>query len=94
MFGADADTQLGSSKELTEKLEEPVLPPSSRLLADSQHGVQSSEHHVFEIDDREYVRKLWQDIKDAEDVAVAQDWGDAMKWSVDKENKLANFYER
>ncbi|CAD6576993.1 MAG: hypothetical protein ASARMPRED_008088 [Alectoria sarmentosa] len=89
-----ADTQLGSSKELTEKLEEPVLPPSSRLLADLQLGVQPSEHHVFEIDDREYVRKLWQDIKDAEDVAVAQDWGDAMKWSVDKENKLANFYER
>lgn len=63
-----------------------------------QHGIESSEHHVFEIDDRDYVRKLWTDIqsssKDDGDALVAQDESDATKWSAEKKNKLATFYER
>lgn len=92
------DIQLGSSKELTEKLEEPLSPPSSGLSADLQHGLQSSEHQVLEIADLDYVRKLWQDIqsssRDSEDVSVAQHLGDAAKWSVQQKNSLAVFYER
>ena len=95
---ADAAVQLGSSRELTEKLEEPFPPSSSGLSADLQHGVQFLEHHVFEIDDRDYVRKLWQDIqkssRESEHVPVAQDQGHAMTWSAEKKNSLAVFYER
>lgn len=89
---------LGSSKELTDKLEEPVLPPSSRHSADLQYGTKSSEHHVFEIDDRDYVRKLWNcflsSSKDAEDIPVAQDGVGDTKWSAERKDKLSVFYER
>ncbi len=92
------DIQLGSSRELTEKLEESLSPPSSGLPADLQHGLQSSEHHVFEIDDRDYVQKLWQEIqissKNPEDIHIAQNLDDAMTWSAEKLNRLAIFYER
>ena len=95
---SDVDIQLGSSRELTEKLEEPLLPPLSRLSADLQHGLQSSAHHVFEIDDRDYVHKLWQETqissKNSEDAHIAQDLDDAMTWSAEKINRLAVFYER
>ena len=82
---------------MTEKLEEPVLPPAAGLLADLQHGLQSSEHHIFEIDDHDDVQKLWGDIsssKDSEDVPVAQNQDDVMKWDAEKKNRLSIFYER
>lgn len=75
-----------------------MLPVSLRHPTDLQYGIQPSEHHMFEIDDRDYVRKLWKGFlsssKDAEDVSVAQDRGDDMKWNAEKETKLAIFYER
>ncbi len=87
-------TQLGSSRELTDKLEEPLLPPSSGLPADQFDSLQPSEHHVFEIEDRDDVQKLWQDIKDSEGVSVPQDQDDGTEWSAEKKNRLASFYER
>ena len=94
----NANTQLGSSRELTEKLEEHVLLPSSGLSTNLQHGPKPSEHHVFEIDDRAYVQRLWQVLqsssKDSEGVKVAQGQGAAMEWSLEKKNALAVFYER
>ncbi len=95
---SDVDIQLGSSRELKEKLEESLSPPLSGLSADLQHGLQPSEHHVFEIDDRDYVQKLWQEIqisrKNPEDTHIVQDLDDAMTWSAEKLNRLAVFYER
>ena len=50
---------------------------------------------MFEIDDRDYVRRLWKGFlsssKDAEDVSVG---GDDTKWNAEKKSKLAIFYER
>lgn len=86
--------QLGSSRELAEKLEEAVLPPSLGFLSDVQHEQQSLGHHVFEIDDRDYVRKLWQDIKKSEAISNAQNRSDATKWTAEKKNCLASLYER
>lgn len=99
LFCADANVQLGSSRELTEKLEESYLPSSSGSSADLQLGLQSSEHHVFEINDRDDVRKLWQDVqksftKDSDAVSVWQGRDDAMNWSAEEKNTLAIFYER
>ncbi len=67
---------VGSSTELVQRLEEPVpqktwgSPQSSRnpmsiatLLAESQQPPPSLTHHIFDIEDREEVRKLWQDIQ-------------------------------
>ena len=67
---------VGSSTELVQRLEEPVpqksrgAPQSSRnpmsiatLLAESQQTPPSLTHHIFDIEDREEVRKLWQDIQ-------------------------------
>ena len=67
---------VGSSTELVQRLEEPVpqkprgAPQSSRnpmsiatLLAESQQTPPSLSHHIFDIEDREEVRKLWQDIQ-------------------------------
>ena len=93
------DLQLGSSRELSEKLEEPLSSHSLGLSVDSQPDLQSSEHHVFEIEDRDYVRKLWQDIQkapggDSGDVPVVQDQSDAMNWSAEKKDMLAIFYEK
>ena len=68
---------VGSSTELVQRLEEPVSqnpqgsPRSSRnpmsiatLLAESQQPPLSLTHHIFDIEDREEVRKLWQDIQE------------------------------
>ena len=68
---------VGSSTELVQRLEEPVQqkpqgsPRSSRnpmsiatLLAESQQPPPSLTHHIFDIEDREEVRKLWQDIQE------------------------------
>ena len=68
---------VGSSTELVQRLEEPVpqnprgSPRSSRnpmsiatLLAESQQPPPSLTHHIFDIEDREEVRKLWQDIQE------------------------------
>ena len=52
------------------------------------------DNHVFEIEDHHDVRKLWQNINDAKDGSVAQDQGDATKWSVEMRNRLALFYEK
>ena len=76
-----------------------MLPPSSRCSADLPHGVHSSLHHVFEIDERDYVRKLWQDIQKtssehSEDVPLAQNGYDATEWSAEMKTKLAIFYEK
>ena len=67
---------VGSSTELVQRLEEPVpqkpreTQQSSRnpmsiatLLAESQQTPPSLTHHIFDIEDREEVRKLWQDIQ-------------------------------
>ena len=67
---------VGSSTELVQRLEEPLpqkprgSPQSSRnpmsiatLLAESQQPPPSLTHHIFDIEDREEVRKLWQDIQ-------------------------------
>ena len=67
---------VGSSTELVQRLEEPVqqkrrgAPQSSwnpmsiaTLLAESQQTPPSLTHHIFDIEDREEVRKLWQDIQ-------------------------------
>ena len=67
---------VGSSTELVQRLEEPVqqkrrgAPQSSRnpmsiatLLAESQQTPPSLTHHIFDIEDREEVRKLWQNIQ-------------------------------
>ena len=67
---------VGSSTELAQRLEEPVqqkrrgAPQSSQnpmsiatLLAESQQTPPSLTHHIFDIEDREEVRKLWQDIQ-------------------------------
>ena len=95
---SNANTQLGSSRELTEKLEEPVFLPSSGPPANLQHASRSSEYHVFEIDDCACVQSLWQVLqsssKDSDGVTVAQDQGDVMKWSAEKKDRLAVFYER
>lgn len=91
------DTQLGSSKELTEKLEETVVLPSSGLPINLQHISHPLEHHVFEIDDHAYVQRLWQVLqgssKDSEGV-TAQGQGEATQWSLERKNALAAFYER
>lgn len=84
---------------MTEKLDEPVLQPTSGLSVDSQHGPQSSEHHVFEIDERDDVQRLWGNLKesfskDSENVLAMQDQNDTTKWSAEKKNRLAIFYER
>ena len=68
---------VGSSTELIQRLEDPVpqnpqgSPRSSRnpmsiatLLAESQQPPPSLTHHIFDIEDREEVRKLWQDIQE------------------------------
>lgn len=93
----NADIQLGSSKELTDKLEEPVALPSSGLPINLQHISRSFEHHILEIDDHAYVQRLWQELqgssKDSEGV-TAQGRGDAIEWSLEKKNALAIFYER
>ena len=88
-------TQLGSSKELAEKLDEPFAQPSSGTLDGLQPDLlQSSEHHVFEIDPHDYVRKLWQDVKEFENVGAGREPTSATEWSVEKKNRLALFYER
>ena len=87
----DANTQLGSSIELAQKLEEPVLLPVAGVPVSLQHPF---ENHVFEIDDRDNVRKLWQDIKDSKDASIAQDLDNTKSWSVEKKDCLAIFYER
>lgn len=94
----NANTQLGSSRELTEKLQEPVFLPSSGPAANMQHASRSPEHHVFEIDDCTRVQSLWQILqsssKDSDGVTVAQDQGDVMRWSAEKKDRLAIFYDR
>ena len=68
---------VGSSTELVQRLEESVpqkprgSPQSSRnpmsiatVLAESQQPPLSLTHHIFDIEDREEVRKLWQDIQE------------------------------
>lgn len=93
----NADIQLGSSKELTEKLEEPVVLPSSGFPINLQHILHPLEHHVFEIDDHAYVQRLWQVLQgsseDSEGV-TAQGQSDRIEWSLEKKHALAVFYER
>ncbi|KAK0516910.1 hypothetical protein JMJ35_000065 [Cladonia borealis] len=73
---------VGSSTELVQRLEEPVpqnlqgSPRSSRnpmsiatLLAESQQPPPSLTHHIFDIEDREEVRKLWQDIQEKNNIS-------------------------
>ena len=95
---ANANIQLGSSRELKEKLEEPVLLPLLRRSADLQSNLKSSEHHVFEIDDRACVQRLWQVLrssgKDLEGIAAPQGQGDALEWSPEQKDMLAIFYGR
>lgn len=83
---------------MTEKLEEPVLLPLSRRPADSQSGLKSSEHHVFEIDDRACVQRLWQRLqssgKDLDGISTPQAQGDALEWSAEQKDMLAVLYER
>ena len=77
---------VGSSTELIQRLEEPVpqkprgAPQSSRnpmsiatLLAESQQTPPSLTHHIFDIEDREEVRKLWQDIQVKNDSKASAD---------------------
>ena len=96
--GANANTQLGSARELTDKLEEPVLLPLSRRPADFQNGLKSSEHHVFQIDDRACVQRLWQVLqssgKDLEGMTAPQGQGDVLEWSPEQKDTLAVLYER
>ena len=74
----DVDTiTVGSSTELAQRLEEPVprktrnRQQSSRnpmaiatLLSESQQSPPSLPHHIFDIEDREEIRKLWQEIQE------------------------------
>lgn len=90
----DANTQLGSSRELAQKLEEPVLSPLAGYPVSLENDLHPFENHVFEIDDRDNVRKLWQDIRDSEDASMAQDLDNARSWSVEKKDCLAVLYER
>ena len=74
----DGDTiTVGSSTELAQRLDEPVSRKtryrqhSSRnpmaiatLLSESQQSSPSLTNHVFDIEDREEIRKLWQDIQE------------------------------
>ena len=83
---------------MTDKLEEPVLLPLSRRPADFQSGLKPSEHHVFEIDDRACVQRLWQVLqssgKDLEGITAPQGQGDTLEWSPEQKDMLAIFYER
>lgn len=85
---------LGSSKELAEKLEEPSTQPSTSTFDSLQHDLQPSELHVFEIEERDYVRKLWQDIKESDNGAVGRDPASATEWSAEKKNRLALLYKK
>ena len=75
---------VGSSTELVQRLEEPApqnpqgSPRSSRnpmsiatLLSESQQPPLSLTHHIFDIEDREEVRKLWQDIQEKNNTSKA-----------------------
>ena len=83
---------------MTEKLEEPVLLPLSRRPAEFQSDIKSLEHHVFEIDDRACIQRLWQVLqssgKDLEGTTAPQGHGDALEWSPEQKDMLAVFYER
>lgn len=96
--GANANTQLGSSRELTDNLEEPVLLPLSQRPAGFQSDLNSSEYHVFEIDDCACVQRLWQVLqssgKDLEGITAPQGRGNALEWSPEQKDMLAIFYER
>ena len=78
----DGDTiTVGSSQELIEKLEEPVLKlpntarssrnrmPIPMFLAGSQQSAQATVHHTFDIDDREDIQELWQNIQKSFEVS-------------------------
>ena len=74
----DGDTvTVGSSTELAQRLEEPVpQKPRNRhqpsrnpmaiatLLSESQQFPPILTHHVFDVEDREEIRKLWQEIQE------------------------------
>ena len=81
-----------------EKLEEPVLLPLSWRPADFESGLKTLEHHVFEIDDRACVQRLWQVLqssgKDVEGITAPQGQGGALEWSPEQKDMLAIFYER
>ena len=67
---------VGSSTELVQKLEEPLSQPSrhrpqsdlnpmaiTTLLSESQQSPPSSIHHIFDIENLDEIRNLWQDIQ-------------------------------
>lgn len=69
-------SQLGSSQELIEKLEEPITQPSANssrrkkdrlsiamLLSEVQQNPDAVNHHTFDIEEREEIQKLWQEIQ-------------------------------
>ena len=66
--------QLGSSRELADRLAEPVQQPrSSRsrrdpmaiamLLSEAETNPEKLKHHTFDIDEREEIQKLWREIQ-------------------------------
>ena len=90
----NANTQIGSSTELTQKLEEPVLPHSLDISVTFQEHMKSLENHVFEIDDNDYVREIWQYKKDLSGNFSAQDQDHSLDWNEEKRNLLALFYDK
>ena len=59
-----------------DKLEEPVQQPSesssrkskdrmsiAMLLSEAQQNPESLKHHIFDIDEREEIKKLWQEVQ-------------------------------
>ena len=70
------DIKLGSSHELIDKLEEPITQPSARssrrrkermsiamLLSDVQQNPDAVNYHTFDIEEREEIQNLWQQIQ-------------------------------
>lgn len=68
--------QLGSSQELIEKLEESVMQSSASLsrrkkdrmsiamlLSEAQQNPDALKYHTFDIEEREEIQKLWQEIQ-------------------------------
>ncbi len=68
--------QLGSSHELIDKLEEPISQPSASsskrkkdrmsiaiLLSEVQQNPDAVNYHSFDIEEREEIQRLWQEIQ-------------------------------